>query len=371
MIYFDNAATTYSRPHIIRRSMNKYLKSANPGRSGHKLSIKASEMIYDTRVKLRDFFCGYSEENVIFTANCTEALNLAILGSVKEHGHVITSCFEHNSVLRPLKHLESNNIIKLSIIEPQYSSHITLNDIKKAIRPDTYLVALTHISNVTGNRNDIEDICRYCADRGILTLVDAAQSTGHVKIDMASSKISMLAFAGHKGLLAPAAIGGLITNGIKLEPLKHGGTGTNSIELYQPDNSPERYESGTLPTPLIAGLNAGVSYVSRHIDRHMKKASDLTRYLLRSLSQDPKYTIYTDRMSEYGVVAFNIKGYDSVDVSSYLDKNNIYVRSGLHCAPLTHRYLGTVSTGVIRVSMSYRNNKRQIDKMLKILKAFK
>ncbi len=373
MIYFDNAATSYNKPisvkYAVVRAMTHYC--ANPGRSGHKASLKAAKQILRARLKIKNFFNCQHDNGVIFTSNCTEALNTAILGTVKDGGHVVTSCFEHNSALRPLKYLESQGKISLTIVYPKNHNYIDVTDISSACNDKTYLVCLTHISNVTGNINDIKNIGAFCNRHNILFLVDAAQSCGHVDIDMQQDHIDMLAFAGHKGLFAPLSIGGLCINCDTIpQPLKHGGTGTNSSELYQPQELPERLESGTLATPLIVGLGKGVSYVAKHFDHNTKKVKELTHYLISNLTKQNNITLYTNQNSKYGVVCFNINGYDSVEISSLLDeKYNIAVRGGLHCAPLTHKFLGTMQRGAVRVSLNHYNTKRQLNKLLKILQS--
>lgn len=372
MIYFDNAATSFKKPLCVKWSMFKAINfyTANPGRSGHKKSLKCAMEVLKTRVKLKALFNCPSEDNVIFCQNCTDALNLAILGTQKQGGNVITSCFEHNSVLRPLKHLQAQGIITLTIVEPKNTTHITQQDVADAIQDDTYLVCITHISNVTGNKNDIADIGKICKEKNILFLVDAAQSGGHIDIDMQRDNIDLLCFAGHKGLFAPLSIGGLCINTkYPINSQRFGGTGTNSIELIQPDFAPEKYESGTLSVPLIMGLGQGVSYVSKNFEYNSNKVAHLTTYLIKKLQTLSNVILYTDAHSKYGVVSFNLKDFDSVELSSVLDeKYNILVRGGLHCAPLTHKFLGTVKTGAVRISLNHYNSIRQIDKFIKALK---
>ena len=303
MIYFDNAATTYKKPLSVKLStllaLQKY--SANPGRSGHKLSLKTAEKIFETRVRVADFFNCPKIENVIFTKNCTEALNIAILGSVKENGNVITSCFEHNSVLRPLKELENKNKITLTIVSPKNNTNITLEDIKEKVKSNTYLICVNHISNVTGNKNNINDIGKFCKEKNILFLVDVAQSAGHKKINMEKQNINFLCFAGHKGLFSPQGIGGLCINTDKLpKALTFGGTGTSSKDLSQPTTLPEYYESGTLSTPLIIGLNSGIKYVDKNFNKIKIKTEKLTKTLYNELSKLKDIILYTDKKSCYG-----------------------------------------------------------------------
>lgn len=372
MIYFDNAATTFKKPISVKLStliaLNKY--SANPGRSGHKLSIKTAQKILETRIRVADFFNCPSFESVVFTKNCTEALNIAILGSVKDGSNIIASCFEHNSVLRPLIYLESIGKITLTIVNPKEKNHITLEDIKDKIKENTSMICINHISNVTGNLNQITDIGNFCKQKDILFLVDCAQSAGHIRIDMQKLNIDLLAFAGHKGLFAPQSIGGLCIN-TKNSPkaILFGGTGTNSIDLEQPKTMPEYYESGTISTPLIIGLNSGIKYVEKNFDKIKKKTKTLTNLLHKELSNIEDIILYTEKESHYGVVTFNIKNINSSEVSNILDeKFNIFVRSGLHCAPLAHNFLGTTTQGAVRISLNHFNNKKEIYKFLKAIR---
>ena len=367
MIYFDNSATTYKKPLAVKIATYKGLKAANPGRSGHRLSFEAAQMVFKTRLLLQTFFNVKRQEDVIFTQNCTEALNLAILGT-KQKGNVIASCFEHNSVLRPLKHLEKQGLITLTIACPKENNIITKEDIEPLITTDTYMVCVSYINNTLGNKNDISKIGKLCKEKNILFLVDCAQSAGHINIDMQKDNINLLTFAGHKGFFAPQSIGGLCINDAKVSPIKFGGSGTNSDSLDMPSSTPESLESGTLSCPLIFGLNAGVNYVLRHFDKHTKKVANLTKYLIDKL-ESIGANIYTNKNSRYGVVLFNLKNIDSTELSQLLDeKYNIMVRGGLHCAALAHKYLGTLKTGAVRASINHYNTKRQIDKFIYCLK---
>ena len=232
------------------------------------------------------------------------------------------------------------------------------------------MVCLTHISNVTGNKNDITAIGRLCKEKDILFLVDCAQSCGHVKIDMKKQNINYIAFAGHKGFLTPQGIGGLCINSNTLPlPLTHGGTGTESENTSQPTAMPERLESGTLATPLICSLKAGVEYIDKNFEKNNKKVENLTKYLIKMLKRYQKVgkiSLYTLDESKYGVVCFNITGIDSVEATDYLDqKFNIATRGGLHCAPLSHSFLGTIEKGAIRVSLSFKNTEKQVNLLIK------
>lgn len=368
LIYLDNSATSHFKPISVINALNKAIKnSANAGRSGHKLSLKNSILVYNARQRIANHFGLEEPENVIFTKNCTEALNIALLGTVKKGGNVICSCFEHNSVLRTLTELKNKGEITLTIVKPSNKSYIVKSDVEKCITSKTYLVAITAISNVTGNKNDILEIGKLCREKNLLFLVDGAQSCGHIRYNLKKDNINYLTFAGHKGFLAPQGIGGLCINSKVIpSPIIFGGTGTESANLTQPQNLPEKLESGTLSTPLIVALGEGVKYVEKHYENNNYKTEKLTQYLLNKLKTIKDISIYTLSSSSYGVVSFNLKNYNSNEVSDYLDsKYNIATRGGLHCAPLTHKFLNTVGTGAVRVSLNFKNTKKEIDTLIK------
>lgn len=366
MIYFDNAATTYKKPLSVKLATLAGLKVANPGRSGHSLSQKSAREISNTRLKIQNFFNVPRQDDVIFTNNCTEALNMAILG-LNKTGNVIASTFEHNSVLRPLHALEKEGKISLSIATPQSDNIITSKDIEPLIKEDTFLICVSYINNTLGNKNDIESIGKLCKQKNIILLVDCAQAAGHIDIDMQRDNINILTAAGHKGFFAPQSIGVLCLNNCNLNAIKYGGTGTNSYDLDMPDFNPEKLESGTLSSPLIYGLSAGVSYVNKNFIKHNKKIAKLTHYLYDHLKQLGA-TIYTNKQSEYGVILFNFEGFDSTELTSILDEEySIMVRGGLHCAAYAHRYLKTLKTGAVRISLNHYNSKRQIDLLISAL----
>lgn len=371
VIYFDNAATSFYKPKKVIKALNKSLQqSANPGRSGHKLSIKNSFDVWKCRENISKYFGNIEPENVIFTKNCTEALNIVIFGTVKKGGNVICSCFEHNSVLRPLHKLQNDGLITLTIIYPKNNNYITKSDIEEAITNKTYLVCVNSISNVTGNQNEIFEIAKLCFEKEILYLCDNAQGTGHLNIDMKKNNISYLTFAGHKGFLSPQGIGGLCINSTTIPtPLINGGTGTESNNLTQPTTLPECLESGTLATPLINSLNAGVNYICLKQPKHKQKLEKLTEYLYINLKKIVGIKIYSKPNFSSGIISFNYKDYDSVEISEYLDqKYNIATRGGLHCAPLTHKHLGTLEKGIVRVSLSFKNTKKEINVLINAIK---
>jgi len=375
IIYFDNAATSNFKPRIVKKTLIKTLKlSANPGRSGHKLSILNAFKVFKVRQNIANYFGIDEPENVIFTKNCTEALNIAIKGTLKKGGHVICSCFDHNSILRPLTNLFNYGNISLTFAKPEENNiYITRKDIEKHINNKTYLVCLTAFSNVTGNKNDIENIAKLCREKNILFLLDFAQGAGHLKLNMKKTGINYLTFAGHKGFLAPQGIGGLcINSNVKPMPIMEGGTGTESINLSQPTALPESLESGTIATPLITSLDSGIKYIEKHFIKNCNKTTKLTKYLYDNLKEIKEIKIYSEPNFSSGIIAFNYLDIDSNIISDYLDQNyNIATRSGLHCAPLTHKYYNTTNQGMVRISLNFKNTKKQIKILINALKNFK
>lgn len=372
MIYFDNSATSRIKPpEVIMRVLEGLTQySANPGRAGHDLSLATSIEVMGVREKIRAHVGAMSAENVIFTSNCSEALNYAILGSAKRNGHIIITCNEHNSVYRPVEYLKRHYNVSYSVCPVDSNGIVSAKEIEKLITPKTYLVVCNHISNVNGDMADLSSIGKLCFDKNILFLVDGAQSLGHEKIDMTKDNIDLLAIAGHKGLMGPQGSGALVINGsIKLNPLKHGGSGTNSVESTMPDTYPERLEAGTIATPCILGLGAGVVYVENHFNEIKKKIEDVSKYAYKKLDKLNNITLYTKyNNAKNGVVAFNVKGIQSTTVADILNQNGICVRSGLHCAPLKHKSMGTLGNGCVRISFSHYNNFDEVDKFVEILK---
>ena len=375
MIYLDNASTTNKKPFCVKRALKKALSHkycANPGRSSHKLSINAGNVVFETRVLLNDFFGGYGEQNVIFTSGCTEALNLAILGTIKKGGNVVYTSNEHNSVARPLEHLKSKNIITTTLVKTNDDGKTNPSDIEKAITDKTYLVIVNHTSNVTGATSNVEAIGKICKKHNVIFLVDGAQSAGHKKIDMKKMNIDMLAVAGHKGLLSAQGVGALLlSNKIKLEPIKFGGTGTYSEKLLPPTTYPEGLEAGTSPTPAIFSLNAGIKYLNKNFEKINNKIQKLTKYLLGELylrqNINKNIKIYTPKNALNGVVSFSIDGISISEIVNYFNEHNICVRAGMHCAPLCHEKIGTIKNGgTVRVSISNFNHMWEIKRFLKL-----
>lgn len=346
-------------------------KGANPGRSGHHMSLMAGQIIFETRELIAQLFNIADPYQVIFTANATEALNLGIKGLLKSGDHVITSSFEHNSVARPLERMRTQGVevTKLPALESQ---GVLPAQVEEAIQSNTRLIVLSHASNVTGVLNPIREIGKIAQDRGIVFMVDSAQTAGTFPIDVQAMGIDLLAFAGHKGLLGPQGTGGLyIRENLNLIPLKEGGTGGNSEFLTQPKICPDRYESGTLNTPGIAGLGAGIGFIFQEgLMKIREKERILTERLLNGLEEIPGVILYGPPrgIERAPVISWNIEGKEPSEVSFLLDKMfDIETRSGLHCAPDAHRTLGTFIRGTVRLGLGYFNTKEEVDQCLEAI----
>lgn len=373
MIYLDNAATTFPKPPSVLTTMQESMLriAANPGRSGHKMSLAAGRAVWATRSLVADFLGVKDAMQLVFTFNCTDALNLAIKGVVRVGDHVITSQLEHNSMLRPLKGLERAGVIELSLLEANDEGLVTEAMVAKAIRPNTRLCALTHASNVLGSVQPIGEIGTLLRKNNILFLVDGAQTAGLVPIDLSTLPVDLFAFPGHKGLMGPQGTGGLyIHENADVSPLREGGTGSASESPYQPELLPDRHESGTLNLPGLCGLYAGVRYVRANMEKIRVHEVALSRYLHEGLSRIPDITCYTKGASGgLGIATFNFGAYPSGYVAEYLDRHDIAVRAGLHCAPEVHKRLGTLEQGAVRASIGAFNTLADIDALLNALEA--
>lgn len=372
MIYLDNSATTLIKPKQVLRKLDMAVTkcAANPGRSGHKLSIMAATEVEQTRQKLAEMFNLESEGNVIFTANCSAALNLAILGSVKAGGHVVCTENEHNSVLRPLEHLRQIGKIDYTVAKQSSPGGIKREDIERSLQKNTYMVICNHISNVNGDTCDIENVGKLCKEKNLLFLVDGAQSAGHEEIDMQKCNISFLSLAPHKGFYALQGLGVLLAREPdSLQPIVFGGTGTNSLELVQPLTLPERFEVGTIATPAIFALSGGIDFVRENFAQIHEHLDDLTTFLHYELSSFP-LEIYTTTENSKGVFAFNIPGEHSNDVASLLnEKFGICVRGGYHCAAKKHEALGLLDQGAVRASLSFFTTFSDVQKLIFAIKS--
>ena len=374
MIYLDNAATTFPKPEAVYDSMMDCMKNycANPGRAGHKLAMKAAREIYDTRENIAKLFNIDNPMNIVFTNNATDSLNLAIKGVVSTGDHIITTSMEHNSVIRPIKALEKLGI-ENTIVECDKEGFLDINNLEKAIKPNTRLIVTTHASNVCGTLIDIKAVSEVAKSNNILYLVDASQTAGVYNIDLKEIEADMVAAPGHKGLLGPQGTGILyIREGLNLDILKEGGTGSKSEDLFQPELLPDKYESGTHNTPGIVGLNEGIKFIfNEGIDKIKQHEEELCKYMLERLEEVPNIKIYgpKDASKRASVITINIGNMDSGEITFLLDSEyNIATRSGIHCAPLAHKTLGTLEQGAVRFSIGYFNTKEEIDISIEALK---
>jgi len=370
MIYLDNAATSFPKPESVYQAIdhfNRYV-GANPGRSGYATARKASQIVAETREALARLFHIDEPSQIVFMSNATEALNLGLKGLLLPGDHVVTTVTDHNSVLRPLRSLADRKQVAVTWVECDGTGFIDPEDIHAALRSDTRLVCITHASNVTGTVYDIGTISDIIHENGALLMVDAAQTAGCVPIDVQEMQIDLLAFTGHKGLFGPQGTGGLyIKPGIEVQihPFREGGTGSQSSSDRQPEKMPDRFEGGTHNTPGLAGLGAGVRFVlETGVEAIQAHERALTERLLGHLASIPGIEVYGPSRGSrrVAVVSFTLEGWPPLNLAHLLASGfDIATRSGLHCAPLIHQYLGTSDRGTVRVSIGYFNTADDID----------
>lgn len=359
MIYLDNAATSFPKPEPVLQAVDLTLRffGANPGRSGHRLSLAAARLVLDAREALAALLHVSEPENIVFGHNCTDMLNLAIKGVCRDGMNVVTSVYAHNSVLRPLHHLASQGRIQLQ----------TAVDLMQAVNDRTDLVVAPHANNVTGEIIPMEQLALLCRMHKAQLLVDAAQTAGVLPLYPEEWGVDLCAMPGHKALLGAQGTGALyIRPGLVLNTLKEGGTGTSSHLLTQPDELPERYESGTLNTPGIAALAQGARHCLAHRPEIRGRELLLTDEMLCGLMNIPSVRVYgpLDAHSRVGTLSFNIGSLPSGQVADALDDVGICVRAGLHCAPLAHETMGTSQQGAVRASLGYANTRADIQALL-------
>ncbi len=370
MIYFDNAATSGHKPSMVINAVNYALKnlSANPGRSGHKAALDAADMVYKTRQKVADFFGAQGPENVVFTQNCTHALNYVIKGVLKRGDHAVVSSLEHNAVMRPLV----KTGISFDVAMVFENDEDTVADFEKKLKVNTKLVIMTGASNVTGQILPFEEIAKICKKRGIFFCLDAAQVAGIMPINMQKMHIDYLCVAPHKSLYAPMGTGVLICRKPIQNTVIEGGTGTSSLEFIQPNTLPEMLESGTLNVPGIAGISAGIDFVKKvGIEKIYTFEMKLLKMLYDGFSKNEKIILYTNppKMHKYApVLPFNIRGMKSDTANEFFSKNGVALRAGLHCAPTAHKMLGTQDFGTLRASLSAFNNENEVISFINLAK---
>jgi cysteine desulfurase family protein len=371
-IYLNNAATSHPKPPAVYEEIERCLKNtgSSPKRSGN---LQSDKIIYQTRKHISQLFNIDNPARIIFTFNATDGLNLALRGLLKPGDHVITTSLEHNSVIRPLRYLETQGV-SVTKIKTSPEGYLNPEDIAKAIKLNTKLIAMTHASNVIGTILPVEEAGRIAKKRDILFLVDAAQTAGSYPVDVVCSNIDLLAFTGHKGLLGPQGTGGLyIREGINLCPLRFGGTGSQSELDAQPDILPDKYESGTLNLPGIAGLGKAIKFIlEKGSDKIREHEMRLTSKLLCGLEAIKDVTVYgpKDASKQVATISINIKDYSPTETGTCLEeKFGIITRTGLHCSSWAHQTIGTSPQGTVRISLGYFNTEEEIDYTIKSIKA--
>lgn len=374
MIYLDNSATTYPKPEAVRRAVGQALTQygANPGRAGHRFAMKTAEAVFRARRLAADFFGEERIENVIFTPGCTQSLNMVLKGRLRPGDHVVISCLEHNAVYRPVAALASEGVHHTVARVFPGDDGRTLESIESCLKSNTKMVVCTHGSNVFGIRLPIEDIGRLAHAHHAEMTLDAAQSAGVAEYDLRQMPVDFLCCSGHKGLYGPMGIGLLIARGERLKPFVRGGTGSQSALTEQPEEYPDRLESGTPNVPGILGLEAGIRFVQQKGARRIAEhETELVRRLHQRLAQNPRVQLYTP-IPEMGrcfpVLSFNVLDLPSEETAQRLNKAGFAVRAGLHCAPLAHSWMGTLENGTVRVSVSAFNNRQEIDALAEALK---
>ncbi|GAA0760169.1 aminotransferase class V-fold PLP-dependent enzyme [Clostridium sartagoforme] len=369
-IYLDNASTTFPKPESVPKAIYNFLTNVggNPGRSNHDNALQTNRILVESREAIAQFFNYKSIENVIFTSNITTSLNILINSSLSLGDHVITSSMEHNSVLRPLFNLKNQGLIELDIVYANKFGFISTEDLKNTIKSNTKMIVINHASNVIGSIQPIKEIGDICKNNNIFFVLDSAQSAGVLDIDFTKINLSALAFTGHKSLFGPQGIGGFIIDdnlNKSCNPYILGGTGSLSHSLTQPDFLPDKFESGTLNMPGIVGLMEGIKFIqSEGINTIYSKNNFLRNYFIEKIKNINGVILYDDKYNNNytSCISFNIKDMDTAELSFTLDSDfGIKNRSGLHCAPLAHKTIGSFPSGTVRLSLSYFNTKEDMD----------
>jgi len=374
-IYLDNAATSFPKPESVYAAVDQTLRGvgASAGRGGHREALTATRIVFAAREAAAGLFGIADSARIAFTASATEALNFALFGLLRPGDRVVTSTMEHNAVTRPLRAMQERGVIVVKVPADR-QGFVDSAAIKQACAEPTRLVVLTHCSNVTGTLQPVEEIGPWCRRQGILFLVDAAQSAGQFGLDVAAMGIDLLAVPGHKGLLGPPGTGLLyVREGIELQPLIYGGTGGNSHSDLPPDGMPERLEAGTLNTPGLAGLQAGIEFLLREgLSNVRAREAELLAHLISGLREIPEVELYGPLDSRFHgeVLSFNLNGCDPAEIGFLLDRDHdILCRVGLHCAPDAHRTIGTFPRGTVRVSPGCFTTAAEIDHLVSAVAA--
>ena len=366
MIYMDNAATTMRKPQeVVDAVMNAMCSMGNAGRGAHAASLSASRVIYNAREALARFFGAENPKQIVFTNNSTESLNIAIKGLFEPGDHAVTTMLEHNSVLRPLYEMQEKGV-EVTIVKSDKKGNISYEELEDAIKENTKAIVITNASNLTGNYVDVKRVGEIAKKKGVLLIVDASQTAGVYPINVKEMNIDILCFTGHKSLLGPQGTGGLyVREGLKLKPLKCGGSGVQTYLKKHPDDMPTALEAGTLNGHGIAGLGAAIEYLEKEgIDNIRAKELQYMWHFYNGVKDIPGVKIYGDFDTEVRcpVVTLNIGDYDSSEVSDELLMTyGISTRPGAHCAPLMHEALGTVGQGAVRFSFSHYNTEEEVE----------
>lgn len=376
MIYLDNSATTFPKPEIVYDFMCNFYRNhgVNPGRSGFDAAIETEEVVFGTRKLLTELFNGDDPNRLTFSYNASDSLNMILQGLAVKGDHVVTTMLEHNSVLRPLHHLQEEGIITVTHVPFDEFGYIDPSDIKKAIRPNTRMVVVNHCSNVIGTIQPVAEIGKICKDAGVYFIVDASQSAGAIPIDMKAMGIDVLVFTGHKCLMGPTGIGGsYVMEGIPVKYTRYGGTGVRSAQETHLEEFPYRLECGTLNLVGVAGLNAGVKWVlDQGIEQLHAQELALWRKLRDGVESIDRVTTYCAQNgnARNPVLSLNIEGMDSGDVGTILDVDyNIACRTGLQCAPKVHVGLGTDKIhGTVRLSIGPFNTVDHIERAIEAIR---
>lgn len=373
--YLDHAASSWPKPPEVLEAMQDCMLhyAANPGRGSHQMAVKASRTLFEARKNLARLFAIKNPNDISFAQNTTMALNQAIKGFVKQGDHVVCTSVEHNSVRRPLEYLKQTKGIAVTYVKTNEKGELNIDDVAAAITDKTTLLVCSHSSNLLGSILPVEQLGELCRSKGIAFLVDAAQSAGTLNIDVGRMGIDLLAFPGHKGLLGPQGTGGLYVNpDIDLEPLLHGGTGSQSEAIGQPTVRPDRYESGTQNTVGIAGLNEGVKFVLKEtVEKIHSKEWRQTQTMMSGLMEIAGVKVFGPDLGQNktGIVTFTVHESDSSEVAFILDHSfQIAVRSGFHCSPLAHESAGTMERGAVRASVGYFTTDEEVNRLVQAVK---
>jgi len=370
IIYFDNAATSRPKPDVVIDAFIRYVTDVgvSPGRGAYELAINASRMLYQCRKTVANYFGCQKKDNVIFTKNSTEAINVFLHAFLQQGDHVLISPYEHNAVLRPIHHMSEEGIIEYTILPTEVIDQPTTS-LYKYIRKNTKLLAVTLASNLTGRIVFSRELAHTAHKYGLQVLLDASQGAGYIRVDMSQDEVDHLAFTGHKDLLGLPGVGGLCSNtAFGVKPLLQGGTGIHGESFVNPEIFPDAYEAGTLNMPAIWALKKAIEYLDANRTEIISKEDDLLRYLIERLTEVKKVILYEPGVRRVPTLCFNIEGVDSNRVIALLDECGICSRGGVHCAILAHRTIGTEYKGAVRVSINHFNTRSEIDYFIQVLR---